>query len=168
MPLDPEVLPRSLRFAAIGAGVGAVLGVVRSFQSDRKHTTESQFQQSIQGILTPLLNIKHFPDAEEVLRQMSEYRHIDREAYTCIQENLDRLLGLYIQLTNGQGKASYAQKADRYRFLILECVRKLVSKVGHLKQFQEDAQALEQLLDAYVSNINTQTTENIQQMSISS
>ena len=150
-------LLKVLRTSVIGASLGAIIGVAAVFL---KPATLSLHPPDDPDLHRRIINLKHSPEAQQVLMRMHDYKSFNQKAFADLELNLDRLVGIHILVSSPEPtKIQFEIQSARYRRNIELAIHELAAKYNSKqpsKQFVEDTEQLLKTVDGILFNIRQQ------------
>jgi gas vesicle protein len=145
-----DMLYSGISYAIIGAGVGGVIGAAKTyFPSDKVSEENKQKLSKYPNILLDYVAIG-------IVNKLQIYEKQIQKEYDIILSNLDKLIGLQVEINKGQIKVYFPYRATTY---VTEIQTALQSARGKLRNisvphWEEDEKTIQSIAEDYLYNIN--------------
>lgn len=142
-----------LKYAAIGAGIGGMVGFAKQFMSSSLSPDQSP---SAQTILQSYKYILMDSVAIGALNQLLLYASSARDDVGQLLTNLNNLIGIQVSINEGQIAVQYPYRATTY----VTSVKSSLNRIKHslrnvsVPHLEEDIQSITQIAEDYLYNIN--------------
>jgi hypothetical protein len=167
-------LQNSAVFAAVGAGIGLVVGLARSYVSTSANVSTHQISPSLSGEKSissdstqgglDLNRYKYLamdPVAVEAANRFMAYSSQGKIEYMSILNNLDKLISMQVTINSGKIEAHLPYRAT-------QCVTSIERDLAQIRHrlrnvsaphFDVDEASIKQIANDYLFNISKETDE---------
>jgi hypothetical protein len=150
--MSSEIVKNGLTFALVGAGIGGMIGVIKSMipsNSDQQQASEDSDFQKYEYLKMDSVVL-------EALGRFKSYKHLCPHEYKTILDNLNELIRIQVDINNGKISTAYAYQstsiAEKIRVALARA--KLKARNVSVTNFDADENLINNIANDYVYNIS--------------
>ena len=162
--MSSEVLKNGLTYALIGAGVGGLIGLGKTLKDTMsvQSSSNSSPKENKDSDLLQYKFLKLDSIVVEALDRFKTYKNLCPHEYKTILDNLDRLIGIQVDINNGKIEPTFSYKATSCVTTIKLALSKCKTRVRNVsvQHWDTDEEMIRQISEDYIYNITQDVNQH--------